>query len=95
MKVLSSPFNKEARTTKNVPSLPARVQFSALAINGQWNISGLPLTNLQQPLSSHGVLRTTFSQLFHPDFRHGAIHVESITNSVVERAKSVIDNEGK
>lgn len=34
MKVLSSPSNKEGRCTKNLPSLPARVQFSALAING-------------------------------------------------------------
>ena len=95
MKVISSPSNKEARTTKKLPSLPARVQFSALAINGQWTISGLLLTNLQQPLSSHGMLRTTLSHVFHPDFRHGAIRVESITNSVVEREKSVIDNEGK
>ena len=49
--LFSSPSNKEARTTKNLPSLPARVQFSALAINGQWTISGVPLTNLPQPLS--------------------------------------------
>ena len=52
VKILSSPSNKEARTTKNLPSLPARIQFSALAINGQWTISGVSFTNLQQPLSS-------------------------------------------
>ena len=55
----------------------------------------VPLTNLQQPLSSRGMFRTPFSQLFHPDLRHGAIHLNNITNSAVERAKSVIDNEGK
>jgi hypothetical protein len=41
------------------------------------------------------MLRTPFSQLFHPDLRHGAIHVKNITDSVVERAKSVIENERK
>jgi hypothetical protein len=35
----------------------------------------VPLTNLPQPLSSPGMLRSPFSQLFHPDLRHGAIHV--------------------
>jgi hypothetical protein len=55
----------------------------------------VPLTNLPKPLSSRGMLRTPFSQLFHPDLRHAAIHVKNITNSAVERAKSVIENEGK
>ena len=41
------------------------------------------------------MLRTPFSQLFHPDLRQGAIHVKNITDSAVERAKSVIENEGK
>jgi hypothetical protein len=50
VKVLSSPSNKEASNTKNLPSLPAKVQFSALAINGQWNISSVPLTSFSQPL---------------------------------------------
>ena len=55
----------------------------------------MPLTSFPQPLSSRGMSRTPFSQLFHPDLRHSAIHVKNITNSAVERAKSLIDNEGK
>ena len=66
------------RPTKDLPSLPSRDQFSALAINGQWTISGVPLANLQQPLSSRGMLRTPFLQLYHLDLRHGAIYVKTL-----------------
>ena len=47
---LTSPSNKEASNTKNISSLPAKVQFSTLAINGQWNISSVPSTSFSQPL---------------------------------------------